>query len=210
MKKFLLAAAAAFMLALPSQAQVKFGLRGGLNINNFSMSSDCFKSKNTTGFYVGPTVLISLPIIDIDASVVYDQRTFDAEGQATVTEEDGSTYTEYTTMEGLKKKNIDIQANIRKGFGLGSAASVFIFAGPQFGFNVGSKKEVENWTWKSSDFSINLGVGAVILNHLEAKVNYNIACGKSADASLSSTLNGVKENLTPKANAWQIGLAYYF
>ena len=64
---------------------------------------------------------------------------------------------------------------------------------------------------KNSNFSVNVGAGVTLLSHLQLPANYNIACGKTADA----TLKNVGETLTDKevrtrANAWQIALAYYF
>ena len=47
------------------------------------------------------------------------------------------------------------------------------------------------------------------MNHFEVTANYNIACGKTGDATLSKTVNEVfKDN--GRTNAWQIALAYYF
>ena len=187
MKKIFLFAIMAMMVAVSAQGKVKFGLRGGLNITNMSLSEDVISSSNRTGFYVGPTLKIGLPLgFDIDASALYDQR------EAKVND------------ESIKSKTIAVPLNIRKGFGMGDKASIFIFAGPQFGFRIGDEK-VKDWTLKSSNFSINVGLGAMLLNHLELKANYNIACGTTADMEITK---GVKNEA--KANSWQIGLAYYF
>ena len=45
-------------MAVPSQAQIKFGLKGGLDISKL----DTKVSDNTTGFFVGPMVDVTLPI----------------------------------------------------------------------------------------------------------------------------------------------------
>ena len=70
----ILAAAACF--AVPADAQVKFGLKGGLNITDMSFSSDVFDVSNRTGFFIGPTLKFKVPILGfgIDASALYDQR----------------------------------------------------------------------------------------------------------------------------------------
>ena len=191
MKKFLLMAAVALMMAAPISAKVGFGFRGGLNITSLSGGID---TENRCGFYIGPTVKIGLPLgFDIDASALYDQR-------------DGKV--EETT---FSKKSIDIPVNIRKGFGLGDMADVFIFAGPQIAFNVGDKDfgALKEWTMKSSDFSINVGAGVMLLSHLEGKVNYNIPCGKTGEMkAVSTAVSSSVSNI--KAGAWQIGVAYYF
>lgn len=196
MKKFYttIVIAIAMLVAIPSQAQVSWGVRAGANLVNMKMSGDVLGSKNNAGFYAGPTVKFTVPIVGLsfDASALYDQR------NAKVT----------TTVNGVeqeakvKQQTIQIPINIRYGWGLSSMANVFLFAGPQFGFNVSEK--YENWSWKSSQFSVNVGIGATVLSHLEVKANYNIVCGKSANTTL--------EELKGKSryNAWQLGLAYYF
>ena len=196
MKKFYttIVIAIAMLVAIPSQAQVSWGVRAGANLVNMKMSGDVLGSKNNAGFYAGPTVKFTVPIVGLsfDASALYDQR------NAKVT----------TTVNGVeqeakvKQQTIQIPINIRYGWGLSSMANVFLFAGPQFGFNVSEK--YENWSWKSSQFSVNVGLGATVLKHLEVKANYNIVCGKSAN----TTLEELKGN--SRYNAWQLGLAYYF
>ncbi len=189
------------------QAQVKFGLKGGLNVTSMSLSSDVLDASNRAGFFIGPTVKFTLPIVGlgIDASALYDQR----EAKVKVEELESNT---------LKTQSINIPINLRYDIGLGSTASVFIFAGPQFGFNVGSKTQelyqgIADWTLKSSNFSVNVGLGVMLLKHLQLSANYNIACGKTGDVTVGSALTSAYEGLKAsdgRTNAWQIALAYYF
>lgn len=211
-KIFTAAIVAATMLFSTSsaQAQVKFGLKGGLNVTNMSLNSEVFDADNQTGFFIGPTVKFTLPIVGlgIDASALYDQR------DAKITVEDNGASVESK----IKNQSINIPINLRYGVGLGSTASVYLFAGPQFGFNVGDKnqsifKDMGEWRLKSSTFSVNVGLGAMLLSHLQISANYNIACGKTGETTVSSALGEVAQSAAKKrgrANAWQIGLAYYF
>lgn len=206
-KIFTAAIVAATMLFSTSsaQAQVKFGLKGGLNVTNMSLNSEVFDADNQTGFFIGPTVKFTLPIVGlgIDASALYDQR------DAKITVEDNGASVESK----IKNQSINIPINLRYGVGLGSTASVYLFAGPQFGFNVGDKnqslfKDMGEWRLKSSTFSVNVGLGAMLLSHLQISANYNIACGKTGETTVSSALGELAKR--GRANAWQIGLAYYF
>ena len=211
-KIFTAAIVAATMLFATSsvQAQVKFGLKGGLNVTNMSLNSEVFDADNQTGFFIGPTVKFTLPIVGlgIDASALYDQR------DAKITVEDNGASVESK----IKNQSINIPINLRYGVGLGSTASVYLFAGPQFGFNVGDKnqslfKDMGEWRLKSSTFSVNVGLGAMLLSHLQISANYNIACGKTGETTVSSALGELAQSAAKKrgrANAWQIGLAYYF
>lgn len=192
MKKFIAIAIVMLAFVANSQAKVKFGLRGGMNITHMSLDNSVLDASNRNGFYVGPTVKIGLPLgFDIDASAVYDQR----KGKLTDVDDNESF--------SITSKSIAIPLNVRKGFGFGDKASVFVFAGPQFAFRVGDEK-IQDWTMKSSQFSVNVGLGAMLLNHLEIKANYNIPCGKTAEAGIGDAVSNIK------TGAWQIGLAVYF
>ena len=208
MKKILtlLAVAVALLTTVPAQAQVKFGLKGGVNVTNMSFSSDVLDASNRAGFFVGPTVKFTLPIVGlgIDASALYDQR----EGKVKLA------YKDVESENTVKQQQVVVPINLRYGVGLGSMASVFFFAGPQFGFNVGDKTQsiydqVADWRLKSSNFSVNVGAGFMLMSHLQLSANYNIACGHTGDVELKSTaadaLRQIKKG--SRANAWQIGLA---
>lgn len=198
--------AVALMIGITAKAQVKFGVKGGVNVTSMSFNNSVFDASNRTGFFIGPTVKIQLPLvgIGIDASALYDQR------EAKVKVADN-----YTTDKTLRCLAINVPINFRYGWGLSSLANVFLFAGPQFGFNVGKKNQdlAENTSWsvKNSNFSVNVGAGFTVLSHLQISANYNIVCGKTSDASLQNVGEQiVNKEARSRANAWQIALAYYF
>ena len=208
MKKVLTLIVMAVAFAMPSQAQVKFGVQAGLNLTNisdFSPTADGVENaiESRAGFFVGPTVKFTLPIVGlgIDASALYDQREAKTNGET------------------LKSQSIQIPINVRYGIGLGSMAEIFAFAGPQFGFNIGDKDktwgDVKNtaakWTLKSSNVSANVGIGATILSKLQLKVNYNIALGKTGEVDIKEGADAAWKTITgAKANAWQVSAAYFF
>lgn len=203
-------AAAMLFSANSAEAQVKFGIKGGLNVTSMSLDSKVLDAENRAGFFIGPTLKFTLPVVGlgIDASALYDQREAKAKAEVEGAEVESN----------FKTQSVNIPINVRYGFGLGSTASIFLFAGPQFGFNVGDKnqsifKDMGEWRLKSSTFSVNVGVGAMLLSHLQLSANYNIACGKTGDMTVSKALGDTAQELLSKngrTNAWQIGLAYYF
>lgn len=177
------------------------------------LDKEVLDASNRVGFFVGPTVKFTLPVVGlgIDASALYDQR----EAKVSVDGVQGVVDTEQT----LKQRQIAIPINLRYGIGLGSTASIFLFAGPQFGFNVGDKEqslwnEAAEWKLKTSNFSVNVGLGAMVLNHLQVTANYNIACGSTGDIRANSIVGNVldlsKYATKGKNNSWQIGVAYFF
>lgn len=182
-----------------AQAQVSFGIKGGLNETKLSLNqSDLEESiSNKSGFFIGPTVRFPLPILSLsmDAAVLYDQR------EAEVKD----------TGEKLQQKSVQIPIHARYGFGLGAFASLYLYAGPQFGFNVGGdteKQKVSDWSLKTANISGNAGLGLMFVNHLQVSVNYNFALSKNAEYKIIK--DGVEDNAKVKNNAWQIALAYYF
>ncbi len=199
---------AAMMFATSANAQVKFGLKGGLNVTSMSFSEDVFDASNKTGFFVGPMVKVTVPIVGLsfDAAALYDQKETDI--KYNVEGEFGKTT--------VRQKSINIPVNVRYGFGLSSLANAFLFAGPQWGLNVGDKNfkwnETSSYSVKKSNFSVNVGAGVTLLSHLQISANYNIACGKSADASLSKAVDAVTNAGKDKSrnNSWQIALGYWF
>lgn len=201
-----MALAFAALLAIPASAQVKFGLKGGLDVTHMSLNSEVFDKSNRAGFYFGPTMKFTIPLVGlgVDVSALYDQRT------AEVSMDYGNEQIVSDHEESLTQRQIAIPINLRYAVGLGSTANVFFFAGPQFGFNVGSDKDEINFKWKDSNFSVNLGVGFTMLSHLQLNLNYNIACGKTGEVKPTSVLPDVASNIHARYNAWQLGLAYFF
>lgn len=196
---------AAMMYATSANAQIKFGLKGGLNVTNMSFSEDVFDASNKTGFFVGPMVKLTLPIVGLsfDAAALYDQKEASVKASAV-----SATGTDLTK-KNIKQQSINIPVNVRYGFGLSSLANVFLFAGPQWGFNVGDKDfkwaDTASYSLKKSNFSVNVGAGVTLLSHLQVSANYNIACGKSADVNLNGVVKDKSNN-----NSWQIALGYWF
>ena len=200
---------AAMMFATSANAQVKFGLKGGLNVTSMSFSEDVFDASNKTGFFVGPMVKVTVPIVGLsfDAAALYDQKEADVKYTGTDGELGKTT---------VRQKSINIPVNVRYGFGLSSLANAFLFAGPQWGINVGDKNfkwnETNSYSLKKSNFSVNVGAGVTLLSHLQISANYNIACGKSADASLVKAAEALTNAGKDKSrnNSWQIALGYWF
>ena len=115
---------AAMLVAIPAKAGLNFGIKGGYNVTNCSFSSDVLDTSNKSGFFIGPSLKIGLPVLPIgfEVAALYDQR--DAKM-------DGTT---------VSQKSINIPVNVRYEFGLGDMAGIYLAAGPQFGFNIGDKR----------------------------------------------------------------------
>ena len=206
MKKFLSSLALLTVLAvMPANAQlVKFGLKGGMNRSSMSFDEKDISSDGRVGWFIGPSAKLSLPVLPVgfDIAALYDQKETKVNDKS------------------IKQQNILIPVNVRGNFGIGSTASIYVAAGPQFGFNVGD----DNFSWKSvkadaentfqlkkSSFSINVGAGVSVLKHIEVGFAYNIPIGTTGDLQLKDATDAAKNIIDDtKVNTWTISAAYYF
>ncbi|MBR1409574.1 MAG: porin family protein [Prevotella sp.] len=201
MKKFFTLVVLLATISVAAQAQLKFGVKGGLNLTSMKFDKDAVDPSNQAGFFIGPTIKFTLPVVGlgIDASALYDQRS------AKIGDET------------LKQQSIQIPVNLRYGIGLGSTASIYLFAGPQFGFAVGDKVteivgNAVDWRLKDSNLSANVGLGLMLLDHLQVSANYNIALGTTGEVDAGSAINSAWNTVIgkAKANSWQLSVAYFF
>ena len=155
-------------MAMPAQAQIHFGVKGGLNLSkaSFSNVSENFKKDNFTGFFIGPMAEFNIPIVGlgVDASLLFAQRGIKvSEGNDDIT---------------VKQNGIDIPVNLKYTIGLGSLAGIYLAAGPDFYFDFEKKSGIDK---KKAEVGINVGAGLKLLNHLQVGANYNIPLGNTAD-----------------------------
>ena len=198
MKKLIVLSLIALM-TVGAQAQegskLRFGLRGGVNLTEMTLKDSDFDTENRMGFFVGPTVKLSLPIVGmgLDISALYNYRESELAGET------------------VKQHTIDILLNVRYSIGLGSVANIFAAVGPQVAFNLGDEEVdldlVNDWRFRDSFFSFNVGGGITLINTLELSAHYNIPIGNTNDVTWSDASDKV---FHAKTNNWQVGLTYYF
>ncbi|GAB6864861.1 MULTISPECIES: porin family protein [Bacteroides] len=177
-------------MAMPVQAQIHFGVKGGLNLSKASLSDipGNFKKDNFTGFFIGPMAEVNIPIVGlgVDASLLFAQR------GVKVTPEGADEYT-------VKQNGLDIPVNLKYNIGLGSLLGLYIAAGPDFYFDFEKKSGIDK---KKAEVGINVGAGVKLLNHLQVGANYNIPLGDTAK------IEGTDGSY--KTKTWQVSVAYIF
>ena len=213
MKKLRFFVAAVVLLAvLPVSAQqLSLGVKGGLDLAELKLSSviDAAQPKNNVGWFIGPTLKGSLPSgLGFDISALYNQRKTDWD---VLIDFDGN------KMKPLKTKQIVVPLNVRYSIGLGAAANIFAFAGPQVAFRVGDevqkladlRDEVAEWRLKDSNFSVNVGAG-ITIEYFQLSANYNVGVGKTGNVTWREATQAASEGFKGNYNSWQISLAYFF
>ena len=197
MKKRLTMTILVMTIALAGHAQlVKFGLTAGGNINQMKLDKEVINEENFTGFFVGATIDIGLPLpgLSAEGSVLYDRRSVNVLG-----EDDHIDY-------------IDVPLNAKYSIGLGSLGSIYGATGPQFSFNIGDDNIFNHkYELKSSAFSWNIGAGLKILKHIQLGYRYNIPISDTAETiEIKESFEEVKKGVKDKSGTHHIFLTYYF
>ena len=175
MKKALIVCSLALLSFIPASAQFSWGIRGGLNVafNNLGdLNETNIKSKDSyTGFFIGPMAEIQIPIIGlgVDAALLYSQKGL-----------------ELTNGDNIKDQLLSVPVYLKYTFGLGNMLGIFGQVGPQFDYNIGKLNEefevaksegngtnVQEFILNQYSWSINVGAGVKLINHIQAAINYN-------------------------------------
>ena len=209
MKKTIITALLAIMTMTANAQLVQFGLKGGVNITDMSISDDMLDGTQRTGFFAGASLKFNLPMtgLGFDISALYEQRSAKLR-----TNNEWSHDFEHK----IKQHAINVPINIRYDFELADLVGLFVFAGPQVGFNVGDDYDEfddgygSRWDLEDTNFSVNVGFGILAIHHLQLSANYNIACGKTGEVTLLDDRWSGKRIKKGRDNTWQIALAYYF
>ena len=183
-----------------ASAQVRLGVKGGLNIASVHFSTDVLQSDNVTGFQIGPMIEGSLPLVGLgfDAAILYAQKGLETK---TVSGEKTS----------LKNDYIDVPVNLKWKLGL-PILKVYLAAGPYVGFRVGGNKiwelpgsMVDQVKTKSFSAGLNFGAGVELISHLQVGLNYGL--GLTNNYSMES-LSLTKSD--GKNRGWSVTAAILF
>jgi hypothetical protein len=195
MKKVLFAIAIFSLVTFSAQAQLRYGLKGGLNISSLSGDGDDML-KSATGFYVGPTVELSIPIVGlgVEGSVLYSQKGLKSKGAGGVDEK----FSYIDVPVSLKYKILDLP-------GLNKLVTPFIDAGPYASFKIsGDSPDIESAgeqvKTKSFGAGLNFGIGAELLGKVQLRAGYQLG--------LTDNVGGGDVSL--KDRTWQVGASILF
>ena len=183
------------MVALPAQAQLKFGVKGGLNISKVHFDKNVVSDGNVTGFNIGPMIEFKVPIVGIgfDAALLYSQKGFKIG--------DKSMHTDH----------LDVPVNLKWKIGL-PVAKVYFTGGPYISFRMAGDKlldDIDNiagsFESKSFGAGLNFGAGVELFSHLQVGFNYGLGLTNNY-----SQLIDDKKIESGKDRGWSITAAILF
>lgn len=232
MKKIitLLALISCLIVTIPASAQVRLGIKVGTNLPkntfedlNYNIDVAGVKQslslKNSTGFFVGPTLDVKVPILGLgfDAGLNYSLRR--------VTMEYENSLLDMHENKTNSQHMLEIPINLKYTFSVGNLLGIYAAVGPAFSFNLNKNSfwddmseiaggvissEGGKYVRNTAEVSINAGVGVILLNHLQVGVNYNWGLTDDAKASGEDFVNAAWNGKAVKNRMWQVSLAYLF
>lgn len=166
----------AVFFSLNAQAQVRFGVTGGLLVNKVNVENPKTMADNYTGWYVGPTLEVGVPGtgIKVDGSVLYTRNGAKFIGLNDTSNFDEASYTH-------EADNVSIPVNLKLVLGSSRAVAVYVSAGPQFDYVISENDKHDcSVTFSKTQMSFNVGGGVRLLKHLQVGVYYNFPTGHAA------------------------------
>ncbi|MDR3268456.1 MAG: PorT family protein [Tannerella sp.] len=189
----------AFFIVPVAEAQIRFGVKGGMNIATVKFNKEVANPENITGFQVGPMFEIVEPITGwgIDAAVLYTQKGFEWDDKR------------------IRNDYLEVPVNLKWKI-MTPVVKPFVAAGPYVGFRIAGKKAWEvdklyndvKGQINAGNFSagLNFSVGAELLKCLQLSLNYGWGL---TDNYKTFEANNPKEYIG-KTHTWSMSAAVFF
>jgi hypothetical protein len=185
MKKNILLIAEVLVFGLSNAQEAKFGLKGGLNISNFTGDTEGADLKSRIGFNVGGFVAIKFSEkFTLQPEVLYSTQGADFDNVGA--EVDGFGYVTGNVKFKLAYINVPVM------FKYYAAEKFNIEVGPQIGFLTSAKtatkldgfgqtveQDIKD-SFETIDFGLNFGAGYDFTEHFSAGARYNLGLSNIA------------------------------
>lgn len=203
-KHLIIAALMAIFACGQANAEFRFGVKAGLNVNKLHTSSlrDNFSSENRAGVTAGVMTEFTVPIIGIgfDLSVMYTHMNNELKE---------------STYEGSVGKNfLEIPLNLKYKINLPAVNHIIrpmIFTGPTMALKLDKSTFKTNdgeFGTKTVQMGWNIGIGVELVKHLQISGGYTI--GMNNVAKKISAINDNFNIRKIKNNYWTVTAAYLF
>ena len=164
-----------------ANAQFRFGVKAGLNMNSLHLNSleNNFNKDNHCGYTLGVMTEFQVPIIGLafDLSAMYTRMNSDLDAKAP--EEENVSY---------NKNFLEIPLNLKYKIGLpivGSIITPYVFTGPSFAIKL-DKNSIDAIKTKTCQVAWNVGLGVELIKHLQISGSYGFGMNNVAKQLLDS------------------------
>jgi opacity protein-like surface antigen len=189
--------------AFSLHAGIRIGVKAGVNLANADFNAGDIKTDNFTGFQVGPVIEIGvLPVLSVDAAVLYSQQGFKIKNNDYYYEQKSST--------------IDIPANLKFHFPLANQFGIYLGAGPYISLKVDEQTtfgQIKN-KFGSKEFGagLNFGAGLELFKHMQIGANYQLCLTEDYSNGIAITdwAGHIIKNFKGKTRIWSITATYFF
>jgi hypothetical protein len=189
MKYFMIAAA--LMAVSTAGAQLRFGVRGGVNVANATFDRDVFRPNNITGFHLGPALDVGLGGIGFDAAVLYSRKGFESEKGK------------------VSNAFLDVPVNVKFKLGL-PLVNPYVAAGPYIDICIAGDKTVDDAVrqikTKSFGAGLNFGAGVELFSTLQLGLTYSLGLTDNYETFKVGDIKSYRG----KGHTWSMSAAVFF
>jgi len=191
-----------WMTAFSLKADIRIGVKTGVNLGKASFNKDAINPDNLTGFKIGPVVEFSVPGgLGIDASILYSRHGIKISKAPAVKEYDE------------KVVSLDIPVNMKLKFSVLNLVGCYLSGGPYISFELDDRisldKIREQWKSKRFGAGLNFGGGVELITHLQVGINYQLALNDDYGNFISNWTTDF-QNLKAKTRIWSLTAIYFF
>ena len=185
----------ALFVFVSANAQIRFGVKGGVNIANATFNKDVYKLDNVTGFHIGPVIdgAFGPGGVGIDAAILFSRKGF------------------RTEPETVRNDFLEVPINLKFKFGL-PLVNPYLAFGPYLSFRIGGSEKwlvsgvVDQIKTQSFGAGLNFTAGAEVFNKLMVGLTYGWGLTDNYKTFEANNFDSYKGKL----HTWQVSAAFFF
>lgn len=183
----------------PANAQFRFGVKAGVNVNSLHFNTNDFNTSNRAGFTGGVMAEFTVPLLGIggDVSALYTHRSVKSVKGIDDPDDNEQPFS-------FNSDYIDIPINFKWKINIPVVNNIirpFLTTGPSFAFLINKSKVPEGY--KNKDIAWNFGFGVELVKHLQLGASYGLGLSKVAKGADLTDIYG-------KSRVWTVTAAYLF
>ncbi len=199
MKRYFILTLTVALCAAMASAQLRFGVKAGIGLNNIKFEQDALDADNRMGFTGGVMLEWETPLtgLCLDASALYTHRS-----------------AKFLNETYFKRDFIDIPLLVKIKFPIAGNQNFkpFFFTGPDFAILVNHDDDQDDLSFSNFATSWNIGAGIELFRHLQLAATYGMGMNKSIKGAFNDVKDGASlgDQVKGTDRFWTITAAYLF